>query len=90
MARYFPVQQGYTLILADASTTVVLPNGPGATGGQPIALGDQFLVVDNLGTAGGSNIAIKGPIAGGTSGTSISAAYGSALLVWDGNTFLQK
>ena len=88
MATYSPLNPRMTLINADATTTITLPNGP--PGGQPIANGYEFIVVDNNGTAGASNIAIKGPINGGTSGTSISTNYGSAYFVWDGASFIQK
>ena len=76
------------VILADHSTLVTLPN-PLADGG-PLAVGARFSVEDNLGLAGGANIAITGPIAGGATGTSITTSYGSAVFTWAGNTFTQK
>lgn len=77
-----------TLVLADTDTTIVIPNGPGS-GGEPHAYGFMFIVVDNMGTATAHNIALSGPIAGGTSGTAISTNYGSAILIWTGATFNQ-
>jgi hypothetical protein len=77
------------MIFADADTTITIPNGPNL-GGQPVALGYQYLIVDNNGTAGAHNIAISGPINGGTSGTSITTNYANAILRWVGTTFSQK
>lgn len=89
MAKYHPITPLFTLILADTDTSVPLPNGP-AGGGQPIAEGFEFIIVDNNGKAGSTNIAITGPIAGGSTGTSITTNYGSAWFRWDGATFHQK
>lgn len=89
MSRVQPLSPTATLIFADADTTITVPNGPNA-GGQPIALGYEYVIADNNGTAGAHNIAINGPINGGTSGTAISTNYGNAILRWLGSTFTQK
>jgi hypothetical protein len=76
------------IIFADADTTVKIQDP--TSGGGPLAIGFVFKVVDNNGKAGTTNIALSGPINGGTTGTSITTNYGAATLTWIGNTFSQK
>ena len=82
MATFNPITPLLMMVRADADTTVTIPGGL-------VAMGYQYLIVDNNGTAGSHNIALSGPISGTTSGTAISTAYGSALLTWDGATYHQ-
>jgi hypothetical protein len=75
------------LIFADRDTSIQLPD-PTKTGG-PLAIGAKFTVEDNLGRAGAANIAIVGPINGGTTGVSITTAYSSIEFTWVGSTYTQ-
>jgi hypothetical protein len=86
--RIQPLTPVSAIIFADADTTIPIPSGP--PGGQPIALGYEFIVVDNLGTANAHNIALSGPIGGTTSGTAISTNFANAILRWGGTTWTQK
>jgi hypothetical protein len=75
------------MVKAGTETTITLP---GPTNQPTAPEGLQIVVVDDMGLAGTNNISILGPIAGGTSGTSISTNYGSAWFMWMGNTYTQK
>lgn len=73
---------------ADTATSVPLPN-PANAGGPVAPEGLLLFVIDNLGTAGTTNIAITGPINGGSSGTSLTTNYAVALFIWSGATWQQ-
>ncbi|MGH6738490.1 MAG: hypothetical protein ACREDY_05560 [Bradyrhizobium sp.] len=76
--RFQPINPMKSMYLADATAAITLPALP-----QHTPMGFEIEVVDNLGTAGTTNIVVSGPINGSTSVT-LSANFVSEGFIWTG------
>ena len=83
-SRYEPTSPTTGIFFANDDTNIILPNGPSATGGQPIADGYEISVVDNFQSADMDPITIVGEFSEEGVPVVIDTAGGMYVFRWMG------